>query len=35
MRHNEALSERDLARGMILSCQSVPTSAQVTVKFPD
>ncbi len=35
MRHNEALSERDLARGMVLSCQSVPTSGKVVVKFPD
>jgi 3-ketosteroid 9alpha-monooxygenase subunit B len=35
MRHNEALSERDLARGMVLSCQSVPTAGKVTVKFPD
>ena len=35
MRHNEALSERDLARGMVLSCQSVPTASKVTVKFPD
>ena len=35
MRHNEALSERDLGRGMVLSCQSVPTAAKVAVKFPD
>ena len=35
MRHNEALSERDLGRGMVLSCQSVPTAAKVAVKFLD
>ena len=35
MRHNEALDERDLARGMILSCQSVPTATQVKVRYPD
>ena len=34
LRHNEALDQKDLSRGWTLSCQALPTSAQVRVKFP-
>lgn len=35
MRHNEALDARDLNKGWVLSCQSVPTSPRVRIKFPE
>lgn len=35
LRHNEALGQNDLARGWTLSCQAVPLTARVGVKFPD
>ena len=35
MRHNEALDKKDMAKGWVLSCQSVPTSTRVCVKFPE
>ncbi|WP_077038205.1 ferredoxin--NADP reductase [Pelomonas sp. KK5] len=34
LRHNDALDGRDLAKAWTLSCQAVPASARVTVKFP-
>jgi 3-ketosteroid 9alpha-monooxygenase subunit B len=34
LRHNEALDQKDLSRGWTLSCQALPTSAQLRVKFP-
>ncbi|SEK05170.1 ring-1,2-phenylacetyl-CoA epoxidase subunit PaaE [Sphingobium sp. AP50] len=33
MRHNEVLDETDLAAGLVLACQSVARSSQVTVIF--
>lgn len=33
LRHNEALDQKDLSRGWTLSCQALPTSALVRVKF--
>jgi ferredoxin len=33
MRANNALSEDDLAEGWVLTCQSIPTSADVVVNY--
>lgn len=33
LRHNEALDQKDLARGWTLSCQALPTSPVLRVKF--
>jgi 3-ketosteroid 9alpha-monooxygenase subunit B len=33
LRHNEVLDPRDLGRGMTLSCQAVPTSPNVSIKY--
>lgn len=33
MRNNRALSERQLARGLVLTCQAVPRSARCRVRF--
>jgi len=35
LRHNEVLDSKDLARSMTLSCQAVPTSTRVHLKFPE
>lgn len=35
LRHNEALDKKDLAKGWTLSCQAVPTSERLRVKFPE
>lgn len=35
LRHNEALDKKDLAKGWTLSCQAVPTSERLKVKFPE
>lgn len=35
MRHNDVLDSKDLAKRWVLSCQSVPTSATVHLKFPE
>lgn len=35
LRHNEALDKKDLAKGWVLSCQAVPTSERLRVKFPE
>jgi 3-ketosteroid 9alpha-monooxygenase subunit B len=35
LRRNEALDSSDLKRGWTLSCQAVPTSAQVRIKYPE
>ncbi|MGE8318657.1 MAG: 2Fe-2S iron-sulfur cluster-binding protein [Comamonas sp.] len=35
MRHNEVLDEKDLSKHWVLSCQSVPTSEKLRVKFPE
>lgn len=35
MRHNEALDAKDLNKGWALSCQSVPTSQRLRIKFPE
>lgn len=35
LRHNEALGQNDLARAWTLSCQAVPLTARVSVKFPE
>lgn len=35
MRHNEALDKKDLAKGWVLSCQAVPTSERLRIKFPE
>ena len=34
LRHNDALDAKDLARAWTLSCQAVPRSAVLRVKFP-
>lgn len=34
LRHNEVLDKNDLARGWTLSCQAVPTSPNVRIKYP-
>ena len=33
MRHNRVLSKRDLAKGYVLACQSIPTSNEVWIDF--
>ncbi|WP_433705686.1 2Fe-2S iron-sulfur cluster-binding protein [Paraburkholderia sacchari] len=35
LRRNEALDSGDLKRGWTLSCQAVPTSAHVRIKYPE
>jgi len=35
LRVNDVLDKKDLAKGWILACQAVPTSAQVRVKFAE
>ena len=35
MRHNEVLDAKDLSKKWILSCQSVPTSDKLRIKFPE
>jgi 3-ketosteroid 9alpha-monooxygenase subunit B len=35
MRRNDVLDKNDLAAGWILSCQAIPDSAHVKVRFPD
>ncbi|AQV98287.1 3-ketosteroid-9-alpha-hydroxylase [Cupriavidus necator] len=35
LRHNEALGQNDLARAWTLSCQAVPLTPRVSVKFPE
>lgn len=35
MRHNDVLDSKDLAKHWILSCQSVPTSPTLRLKFPE
>lgn len=35
MRHNEVLDSKDLAKRWVLSCQAVPTSTHVHLKFPE
>jgi len=34
LRHNDALDAKDLARAWTLSCQAVPRSVVLRVKFP-
>ncbi len=34
LRHNEVLDKKDLAKAWTLSCQALPTSPQVRVKYP-
>ncbi|MCC4117557.1 ferredoxin--NADP reductase [Aromatoleum toluclasticum] len=34
LRHNEALDQKDLDRAWTLSCQAVPTSGRLRVRFP-
>ena len=35
MKTNDVLDETDLAEGLILTCQSVPTAPVVEVEYPD
>lgn len=35
LRHNEVLDERDLGRAWTLSCQAVPLTSHVRIKFPE
>lgn len=35
LRHNEVLDKKDLAKAWTLSCQAVPTSERVRIKFPE
>ena len=35
MRVNNALSDDELADGWILTCQSIPTSAEISVSYDD
>lgn len=35
MRHNEVLDSKDLSKRWVLSCQAVPTSTTVHLKFPE
>ena len=35
MRLNESLDKKDQAKGWVLSCQAVPTSERLRVKFPE
>jgi len=35
LRHNEALDEKDLARGWTLACQAVPLSQRLHIRFPE
>lgn len=35
LRHNEALDQNDLARAWTLSCQAVPLTPKVSVRFPE
>ena len=34
-RHNVVLDEQDLADGWILSCQALPTSPRLTIRYPE
>lgn len=35
LRHNEVLDQKDLARAWTLSCQAVPLTSNVRIKFPE
>jgi 3-ketosteroid 9alpha-monooxygenase subunit B len=35
LRHNEVLDKNDLAKAWTLSCQAVPTSANLRIKYPE
>lgn len=35
LRHNEVLDKKDLAKAWTLSCQAVPTSERLRIKFPE
>ena len=35
LRHNEVLDKKDLAKGWTLSCQALPTSPKLRIKFPE
>lgn len=35
LRHNDVLDKKDLDRNMTLTCQAVPTSARVRLKYPE
>ncbi len=35
LRHNDALDQKDLAKAWTLSCQAVPMSSRIRIKFPE
>ena len=35
LRHNEVLDTKDLAKAWTLSCQAIPTSAKLRIKYPE